>query len=180
MVSLTTTTVADLDAPALAELRRTAFADHAPSDLLSRVLAEEAFARALHTAAPNPDALRLVTYSGETPVGWTYCVCRGPTQLEMVNSGVAAGFRRRGIYTRLVGLVLEHAKAQGLSTVTSRHTPENLAVLVAKLKLGFLVSGYEYSEVYGPLVRLTYRMHPLRLELYRSRAMPLRPADDAT
>ncbi len=63
--------------------------------------------------------------------------------------------------------------------VASHHVPVNVPVIIAKLRLGFLMTGFEYSEVYGPLVRLSYVVGEKRRELYRRRAIPLRPADDA-
>ena len=90
---------------------------------------------------------------------------------------MALAERRKGIYSQLVQAVLAHAEAQGCAVVTSRHVAANVGVIIAKLRLGFLVSGFEYSEVYGPLVRLTYRVREERRKLYGSRAAPIRPAE---
>ena len=94
----------------------------------------------------------------------------------MLNSGVASAARRTGVYSQLVRAMLAHATARGYSGVRSRHTAANTAVIIAKLKLGFLVSGFEYSEVYGPLVQLTYLVGETRRKLYESRSAPIRPA----
>jgi hypothetical protein len=75
----------------------------------------------------------------------------------------------------MVQRVIEHARSGGHVAVLSRHATDNNAVIVAKLKLGFFVSGFEYSEVYGPLVRLTFLLSEQRRALHRSRATPLRP-----
>ena len=84
--------------------------------------------------------------------------------------------RRKGIYSALVQALLVHAASQGYSNVRSRHTATNTAVIVAKLKLGFQISGFEYSEVYGPLVQLNYLVGEARRKLYEARAAPIRPA----
>jgi len=92
----------------------------------------------------------------------------------MVNSGVAAAERRTGIYSELVRLVIEEVRSRGYALIWSRHAANNNAVIVAKLKLGFFISGFEYSEVYGPLVRLTYILREKRRQLYQARATPIR------
>ena len=71
----------------------------------------------------------------------------------MLNSGVANAERRKGVYSQLVKAVLGHAESRGYAAVTSRHVAANVAVIIAKLRLSFQISGFEYSEVYGPLVR---------------------------
>jgi hypothetical protein len=42
--------------------------------------------------------------------------------------------------------------------------------------VGFHASGFEYSEVYGPLVRLTFLIGKLRRRLYQVRPSPIRRA----
>ena len=92
----------------------------------------------------------------------------------MLNSGVTSQERRKGVYSKLVQGVLAHAAAQGYSKVYSRHAAANSAVLIAKLRLGFQVSGFEYSEVYGPLVQLTFVVNEARRRLYSTRAASIR------
>ena len=52
-----------------------------------------------------------------------------------------------------------------------------VSVIIAKLDLGFFVSGFEYSEVYGPLVRLSYLPGNLRCSVYEARSKPIRRLD---
>ena len=85
--------------------------------------------------------------------------------------------RRRGVYSQLVRRVIDHATSHGYTSVTSRHVASNVAVIIAKLRLGFQISGFEYSEVYGPLVGLTYLVADARRDLYRARTAPLRTLD---
>ena len=161
--------------PAFSELARDAFADHEPSELLADVMAEEAA-----TQQRQPDsvthALRIGAFRDEVLIGWTYAHAEG-SRLHMVNSGVAPASRRQRVYSQLVQLVLDHAKVHGFVSVLSRHAANNNAVVIAKLKLGFFVSGFEYSEVYGPLVRLSYLTGTLRRKLHQARSSPLRRLD---
>jgi GNAT superfamily N-acetyltransferase len=157
----------------LAELQRLAFQNYEPSQLLAVVLASEAVSRPEADRA-LPDAYCLAAFRGEALVGWSQGYRQGSNQFYMVNSGVAASERRRGVYTGLVKAILTHAESRGHSTVKSLHAATNTGVIIAKLKLGFQVSGFEYSEVHGPLVQLSYFVGQPRRELYQSRACPIR------
>lgn len=165
--------------PASSTLAREAFSDYEPSPLLTDVLNAEAAARPGHPDAADEAALRIAAFRGETLVAWTYARREGAHRLHMINSGVAAAQRRRGVYSMLVKLVIEHAGSQGCVAVLSRHAASHNAVIIAKLKLGFFVSGFEYSEVYGPLVRLTFLLGEPRRSLYRARSAPIRQVDPA-
>jgi ribosomal protein S18 acetylase RimI-like enzyme len=162
--------------PAFSALTDAAFADYEPSQLLTDVAIAEAAARPASSSAVDDRALRIGAFRGDTLVGWTFALPEGTSLLCMINSGVAPAERRLGIYSELVRRVLEHARSLGYVAVLSRHAASNNAVIVAKLKLGFIVSGFEYSEVYGPLVRLTFLVGELRRSLYRDRASPIRRA----
>src|SRR5258708_38130934 len=142
--------------------------------MLADVLADEA-TRAPQVSGPeakNPQQLRIGAFIDDRLVAWSYS--RGEdNQLHMINSGVLPELRRRGIYSRLVEATIGYAASHGFSKIISRHVPSNNAVIIPKLRLGFMVSGFEYSEVYGPLVRLTYLVGDKRRELYRARSMPI-------
>ena len=94
----------------------------------------------------------------------------------MLNSGVAIAERRNGVYSQLVRAVLTHVQSQGYIAVRSLHVAANSPVIIAKLRLGFHISGFEYSEVYGPLVQLKYLVGEPRRSLYHTRAAAIRPS----
>ncbi len=167
--------------PAYSALSDEAFSDYKESGLLADVAREEQSARTSQQDTEDRDEFRVAAFRDDTLVGWTFAYPEGAS-LYMVNSGVALADRGQGIYSELVRMVIEHAKTRGYVSIQSRHAAANNAVIVAKLKLGFFVSGFEYSEVYGPLVRLTYLLGSLRRTLYKSRATPIRrpkPKNDA-
>lgn len=176
MIDIAYRLVDEFPEPAFTSLLDEAFSDYEASDLLSEVARQEAAARTGMRPADLGEALRIGAFRGESLVGWTFAQPEGSSHLYMVNSGVAAAERRAGVYSELVRRVIEHARAQGFVAIMSRHAAGNNAVIVAKLKLGFFVSGFEYSEVYGPLVRLTYLVGDLRRSLYRTRSSPIRRA----
>ncbi|MGL4573225.1 MAG: GNAT family N-acetyltransferase [Burkholderiaceae bacterium] len=166
--------------PAFAAFQREVFANDVPSQLLTEVLAGEAAARQGKAAPQEEGALRIGAYRGDALMGWTYGCRQLGRNFYMINSGVALSERRRGIYSLLVQQVIDHAHAQGYVSITSRHVASNAAVIIAKLKLGFVVSGFEYSEVYGPLVRLTYFVGEPRRKLYQTRAGSIRRIEPDT
>jgi GNAT superfamily N-acetyltransferase len=170
-------TVDQFPEPAFSALAQETFSDYDPSPLLTDVLDHESTSRSRHPTSTGEGALRIAAFRAETLVGWTYARPDGVQHLRMINSGVAPAERRKGLYSQLVQRTIEHAKSQGYASILSRHTAGNNAVIVAKLKLGFFVSGFEYSEVYGPLVRLTYLVGDLRRELHRARSRPIRRID---
>jgi ribosomal protein S18 acetylase RimI-like enzyme len=160
--------------PAFSTLAGEAFEDYEESRSLTEVLNAEAAARPGDRVAVDEDGLRVGAFRGNSIVGWTYARREGVNHLHMINSGVAHAERRKGIYSKLVEMTIEHARACGCISILSRHTANNNAVIVAKLKLGFFVSGFEYSEVYGPLVRLTFLLGEGRRSLHRARSAPIR------
>jgi len=176
MIDITLRPLEAAPEPDLATLQHDVFADYAQSSLLAEILAAESAARCEGSSAKVQASFGLAAFRADVLVGWTQGYLDGRSQFYMLNSGVARAERRKGVYSQLVRAVVAHAESQGYSAVRSRHTAANTAVLIAKLRLGFQVSGFEYSEVYGPLVQLTYLVGEARRNLYRTRASPIRPA----
>lgn len=58
--------------------------------------------------------------------------------------------------------VLELTSIVGFSAVRSRHVCTNNPVLIAKLKMGFFINGFEQYETMGTLVRMVYHHNDLR------------------
>ena len=173
MNSITLRSIETVDKSELSALQSSVFDDYERSSLLSEVVAAEAAARP-SGALPEMSLFGVAAFRNETLVGWSQGYRQGRTEFYMLNSGVASVERRKGIYSQLVRAILDHATSLGYSKVTSRHSAANSAVIIAKLRLGFQVSGFEYSEVYGPLVQLTYFVHEARKRLYLARAASIR------
>jgi hypothetical protein len=90
----------------------------------------------------------------------------------MANSGVIASHRRQGVYSRLLAEACGLARESGAVVVRSQHSVMNNAVLVAKLRAGFHISGLSQSAQMGTLVELTLHLTPERLALFRERVLP--------
>jgi ribosomal protein S18 acetylase RimI-like enzyme len=164
--------------PEFTALRDIAFADFGErSALLSDVLAEESNKRP-KVSGQNEQIpqLKIGAFVENRLIGWSYSKGEG-SQLHMINSGVHPDLRRRGIYSRLIEATITYADSHGFTKIFSRHVPSNNAVIIPKLRVGFMVSGFEYSEVYGPLVQLTYLPSHKRRELYRTRSTPIVSSD---
>lgn len=93
--------------------------------------------------------------SGPEFVGWTLGHGVDATRFEMYNSAVFEPHRGRGLYRALVLTVLDRVFAAGYGVVSSRHHPSNAAVLIAKLKCGFVISGLLVDPAFGTLVELS-------------------------
>ncbi len=163
--------------PAFSVLATEAFSDYETSELLTDVLNTEAAARSKSLNAADDGALRIGAFRGDSLIGWTLARPQGEGHIHMINSGVAPTQRNQGVYSKMVQLVIEHARSHGYVDIQSRHAANNNPVIVAKLKLGFFMSGFEYSEVYGPLVRLTFLLGELRRSLHKTRSSPIRRAE---
>ena len=163
--------------PEFSLLAAKAFSDYETSELLTQVLNAEAALKPKSLNTADDGALRIGAFRGDSLIGWTLARPQGEGHIHMINSGVAPAHRNQGVYSKLVQLVIEHARSHGCVDIQSRHAASNNAVIVAKLKLGFFVSGFEYSEVYGPLVRLTFLLGELRRTLHRTRSSPIRRAE---
>lgn len=73
----------------------------------------------------------------------------------MTNTGILEEHRRRGLYTALLPVVLNQLRQKGFQIVFSRHTLTNNAVIIPKLKAGFVISGFEVDDRFGTLVQLS-------------------------
>lgn len=108
--------------------------------------------------------LKLALLESNNLIGWSYgwqdSVHDG--DFYMASSLVLPDHRQKGLYTNLVEKVLELTDEQGFSAVRSRHICTNNPVLIAKLKLGFSINGFEQDETMGTLVRMIFHHNELR------------------
>ncbi len=92
----------------------------------------------------------------ERCVGWSYGRMRDVRTFLMAHSAVVRSRQREGLYTALLGALLPYLRALGYERVTSNHMVTNRAVLIAKLKAGFIISGMVLDERFGAQVSMTY------------------------
>jgi predicted GNAT family acetyltransferase len=95
-------------------------------------------------------------------VGWTYAYQQDHETLYMCNTAIAQDHRGKGLYSIILQHVLSVAKTQGFQIVTSKHYASNNAIIIPKLKAGFIITGLALDEKYGLMVHLTKYLHPQR------------------
>ena len=118
----------------------------------------------------HPLGIYLLAYDGDQLIGWSFGQQQQKTVFCMTNSAVFELYRRKGIYTCMAQLVVNKATEIGFQKIYSRHKISNNAVIIAKLKLGFMIGGIELSDRFGALVRLNYFPNRARENLFRYRA----------
>jgi hypothetical protein len=76
-------------------------------------------------------------------------------------------------------LAMEHITDLGFQRIYSRHKMSNNAVIIPKLKAGFVITGFEVAMMYfGNLVELSYYTNPRRRELLEVRTGMRRPSEE--
>lgn len=98
--------------------------------------------------------LRLGLYLNNEVVGWHLGSATNPETYYMQNSAILENHRNRGFYSRMLAGVLERLKEEGFQVVTSLHHPNNSAVIIPKLRKGFVLSGMQLHERFSFLVEM--------------------------
>ncbi|MBC7743093.1 MAG: GNAT family N-acetyltransferase [Bdellovibrionaceae bacterium] len=88
--------------------------------------------------------------------GWSWGFQENATVFYMCNSAILEKHRRKNLYTCLMDAMLNRAIEKGFKKIYSRHIITNNNILIAKLKHGFKITGFELSEAFGMMVVLTY------------------------
>lgn len=70
----------------------------------------------------------------------------------------------------------EAARAFGCGRIESQHRAANTAILIAKLKAGYVIVGTEFTGEMGLLVKLSKQLMPQRDALFHARAGTLEGA----
>ena len=114
------------------------------------------FATLGRTLGSTPLALDLTIRDGDGAlVGVMRGSQRNRLDWHMGITAIAPSSQGRGIYSALLRRLLPLMQETGFRQITSRHHADNNAVLVAKLKAGFIVSGFQVTPRRGLMVELT-------------------------
>lgn len=112
---------------------------------------------------------RFVFYDGSQAVGWSVGRMENPATFRMATSGVLEEYRRRGLYSSFTRRLLDYLRAVGYERVTSSHHPTNRAMIEAKLKLGFNISGTLLYEDIGAVIEMVCFLHEDRRQAFEHR-----------
>jgi ribosomal protein S18 acetylase RimI-like enzyme len=129
----------------------------------------------LHKYIEDLVQIRLCAFDKGEFVGWSYSQQDKGSTLYMQNSAILPAYRRQGLYTEMVKVVMAIATDAGFQSIFSRHIATNNDVIIAKLKLGFNITGMELSDAFGTLVHLTYLPNETRKQFLDFRAGLTRP-----
>ena len=108
----------------------------------------------------------IVFYDGDQAVGSSAGRMTGASEFMMDDTGIHPDYQRKGIYSSFLRLYLPYLRDIGYERVTSYHSPTNRAVLIAKLKTGFVITATEFREHVGASVKLTYYLHEDRYQAF--------------
>jgi ribosomal protein S18 acetylase RimI-like enzyme len=95
-------------------------------------------------------------FQGEIFVGWHVGEQLSVREFYMRNSAVLPEYRGNGLYSAMLRIVLKYLLDLGFQEISSRHNTTNNAVIVPKLKQGFVITAMETTDVFGTLVHLRY------------------------
>ncbi|WP_019588052.1 GNAT family N-acetyltransferase [Deinococcus apachensis] len=87
----------------------------------------------------------LIAHGGEV-AGWQYSRQWDARTAYMVNTAFLPAHRGKGLYTRLLPVVLAALEAEGYRLVRSQHHATNNAVLIPKLRAGFRIQGLQVDD----------------------------------
>lgn len=147
-----------------------------PPDILSD--SEKTKLKSLNENYKYPYVYHSLLFYKGILAGWMWGYQDSRDSFYMVNSAVLPEHRGRGLYSRLLDTAMKELVQKGFQRIWSRHNQTNNAVIVPKLKRGFLISGTELSDVFGSLVHLTFFTNKLRRKVMDFRSGDLRPDDE--
>lgn len=110
-------------------------------------------------------------------VGWTWGFQEGYHTFYMVNSGVLAAHRRKGLYSALLQSCVQTLSERGFQLIYSKHCATNNAIIIPKLKAGFVIAKMELDDKHGVLVHLHFYTNADRRRIMDYRAGQLKPDD---
>lgn len=126
----------------------------------------------------SPYELRLGIFHNTEMIGWNYGIQVNADTFRMATTGIVAEHQRKGVYSQLLKVLAAHLREKGFQTIFSRHYATDNQVIVPKLKFGFLVSGFELTEEYGLLLRLSYFFNEARRKVLHVRSGFQQPDDE--
>ncbi len=108
----------------------------------------------------------VVFYHNDKAIGWSAGRMTGASEFMMDVTGIHPDYQNKGIYTTFLKAYLPYLRDIGYERVISYHSPTNRAVLIAKLKAGFIIAGTEFREHAGASVKLSYLLHQDRYKAF--------------
>jgi GNAT superfamily N-acetyltransferase len=111
---------------------------------------------ALRARHGNFYELNLGVFYQDKMIAWSDGQQMSDNRYYMRNSAVLPQHRNQGIYSKLTDIVLEQTKQEGFLEIYSSHLATNNAILIAKMKKGFFITGMDLHPRFGTRINLTY------------------------
>lgn len=99
-------------------------------------------------------------------VGWNMGDAYDYTTFYMRNTGVLPEHQNKGLYRQFCERFEAFIKDVGYERIVSHHYGTNRRILITKLKMGYVISGMELHEMFGPLVKVLKLLPEDRREAY--------------
>ena len=146
------------------------FSDTVSFDIMSYQSPEDKQKRDDFLLGDNRFTLFYLVRKGEEIVGWHSSRQSDWNTLYMELTGIYPDHQGKGLYTAILKIVMKRAEEIGFGILTSKHHVVNNAVLVPKLKAGFVIHSFEIHQNYGLMVHLRYytREHDRQLHAFRA------------
>jgi ribosomal protein S18 acetylase RimI-like enzyme len=119
--------------------------------------------------------INLALYHKGKFVGWSWGYQETATVYYMCNSAILNSHRNKGLYTCLMKEMILRAQKQGYTQIYSRHILTNNAIIIAKLKAGFKMTGFELNVRFGTMVVLSYFKNKTQNDILDFRSALKRP-----
>jgi hypothetical protein len=114
---------------------------------------------------------RVLLWQDGAPIGAFWGQHESWGRYYMVNTIMRPDFRGRGVYRAFLGNVERAVAAAGFRELYSRHRADNNAVIVPKLKAGWVIAAFEVALKFGLMVHLRkyltddlVRLHGFRVD----------------
>ncbi len=114
--------------------------------------------------------IRMAVLCGHEFAGWCFGLSTRVDTFHMASSAVLEPHRRKGLYTAMANALLQLVRDAGYNALTSHHIATNNSILIAKMKLGFLIVGVELDARNGVLLSMEYPLHEARRTVLRARS----------
>lgn len=112
-------------------------------------------------------------------VGFSFGFQESDDTFYVMCSAVIEEERGRGLYSALLDHLIETlCEGQGFQVVYGTHCATNNAVLIPKLKKGFVISKMEVSDIFGVVLHVAYFANPLRRKVLDYRSGHRRPDEE--
>lgn len=141
--------------------------------------AEKAKAKILSGKMGEVFKLHLGIFSPENElVAFSFGFQETEDSFYVMCSAVVEDKRNLGLYSILLDSIIDICSEQGFQVIYGTHCATNNAVIVPKLKKGFVISKMECSDIFGVVLHVSYFTNPLRRKVMDYRSGHRKPDDE--